>query len=165
VNANPDCPLASIVPIHEAADAYRARGVPAVVVAGARYGSGSSRDWAAKGPSLLGVRAVLASSFERIHRANLVGMGIVPLTFAPGEGWRELGLDGTETYDFDGFEDALAAATGVRVRARRDGFDRRFEMAVGVTTSSEARQLREGGIFGSARARFAPARDASPVQG
>ena len=158
-------PDGRVVPIHEAADAYRARGVPAVVVAGARYGSGSSRDWAAKGPSLLGVRAVLASSFERIHRANLVGMGIVPLTFAPGEGWRELGLDGTETYDFDGFEDALAAATGVRVRARRDGFDRRFEMAVGVTTSSEARQLREGGIFGSARARFAPARDASPVQG
>lgn len=157
-------PDGRIAPIHEAAEIYRERGVPAIVIAGARYGSGSSRDWAAKGPSLLGIRAVLASSFERIHRANLVGMGIVPLAFAPGEGWRELGLDGTETYDFDGFEAALAAGTGVRVRARRDGFDRLFEMTIGVTTASEVRQLREGGIFGTARARFASARDPSPSQ-
>jgi len=156
-------PEGDVVPIHEAADAYRARGVPMVVVAGARYGSGSSRDWAAKGPSLLGVRAVLASSFERIHRANLVGMGIVPLTFEPGEGWRELGLDGTETLDVDGLASALAAGTKVRVRARRAGFDRLFEASVGTTTASEVRQLEDGGIFRSARSRFAPARERTPT--
>ncbi|CAG0951925.1 aconitate hydratase [Burkholderiales bacterium] len=158
-------PDGDVVPIHEAADAYRVRGVPMIVVAGARYGTGSSRDWAAKGPALLGVRVVLASSFERIHRANLVGMGIVPLTFAPGEGWRELGLDGTETFDIDGLDSALAAGTNVRVRARRAGFDRPFETVIGITTASEARQLREGGIFRSARSRFAPARERSPAPG
>ena len=105
------------------------------------------------------MRAVLASSFERIHRANLVGMGIVPLTFAPGEGWRELGLDGTETLDVDGLASALAAGTKVRVRARRAGFDRLFEASVGTTTASEVRQLVDGGIFRSARSRFAPARE------
>ena len=158
-------PDGGVVPIHEAADAYRARGVPMVVVAGARYGTGSSRDWAAKGPSLLGVRAVLASSFERIHRANLVGMGIVPLTFAPGEGWRELGLDGTETLDIEGLGAALAAGTKVRVRARRAGSERLLETSLGITTASEARQLRDGGIFRSARSRFAPARERSPAPG
>ncbi|MFO1307665.1 MAG: aconitate hydratase AcnA [Burkholderiales bacterium] len=147
-------PDGDVVPIHEAADAYRARGVPAIVVAGARYGTGSSRDWAAKGPALLGVRAVLASSFERIHRANLIGMGILPLAFAPGEGWRELGLNGSEVFDIEGLETALDAGARARVRASRPGFELAFEVSVGITTLSEARQLREGGIFRAARRRF-----------
>jgi len=153
-------PGGDLVRIHEAADAYRARGVPAIVVAGARYGSGSSRDWAAKGPALLGVRAVLATSFERIHRANLVGMGILPLVFAAREGWRELGLDGSEVFDIEGLQAALDAGAPARLRASRPGFERAFEVTVGITTASEARQLRDGGIFRAARGRFARERGA-----
>ena len=85
--------------IFDAAMRYMEEGVPLVVLAGKEYGSGSSRDWAAKGPRLLGVRAVIAESYERIHRSNLVGMGVLPLQFADGEGGESLGLDGRETFD------------------------------------------------------------------
>lgn len=145
-------PEGDIVAIHEAADAYAARGVPLIVLAGENYGTGSSRDWAAKGPMLLGVRAVLASSFERIHRSNLIGMGILPLRFAAQGGWKSLGLDGHESYDIEGLEAAFAQGADVLVTARGDGgrsvsFPARADLA----TAAEIRQIRQGGIFRLAR--------------
>ena len=104
--------------IYEAAMHYQEAGVPLVVLAGKDYGMGSSRDWAAKGTFLLGVRAVIAESFERIHRSNLVGMGVLPLTYLPGESAETLGLDGTETFDIE-VGDGLAPRQPVAVRATR----------------------------------------------
>src|SRR5208337_1636852 len=101
---------------------YRSEGVPLIVLSGGSYGQGSSRDWAAKGPLLLGVRAVIAKSFERIHRSNLVGMGVLPLEFAPGQGARELGLTGRERFSLalpQGV--AFGPRVEVEVRAERDG--------------------------------------------
>ena len=148
-------PEQAIVQIHEAADAYVERAVPLIVIAGENYGTGSSRDWAAKGPMLLGVRAVLASSFERIHRSNLIGMGILPLTIVSPGGWHALRLDGTETYDIDGLAAALAdAATGTAVCVTAQAQDGRmivFEAQVDASTAAERRQLRHGGIFRLAR--------------
>src|SRR5206468_11547149 len=95
--------------IYDASVRYQKEGVPLVVFAGKEYGSGSSRDWAAKGPNLLGVRAVIAESFERIHRSNLVGMGILPLQFEEGQNTESLGLSGEEVYDFAGLTDLLKA--------------------------------------------------------
>lgn len=145
-------PEGHIVAIHEAADAYATRGVPLIVIAGENYGTGSSRDWAAKGPMLLGVRAILATSFERIHRSNLIGMGILPLRIASTGGWKSLGLDGCEIYDIDGLDAALSSGAPVRVTARGDGgrvasFDAHAELA----TPTEIRQIRHGGIFRLAR--------------
>ena len=94
--------------IYDAAMKYASEGAPLVVFAGAEYGNGSSRDWAAKGTALLGVRAVIAQSFERIHRSNLVGMGILPLTFEPGTSWDSLGLTGAETVTIEGLGESLA---------------------------------------------------------
>src|SRR5256886_6713715 len=93
--------------IYEASLRYQQEGVPLLVIAGKEYGSGSSRDWAAKGPLLLGIRAAIAESFERIHRSNLVGMGILPLQFRQGENKESLGLTGHETYDIEGIEGGL----------------------------------------------------------
>ncbi len=98
------------MPIYDAAMQYKAEGVPLVVFAGKEYGTGSSRDWAAKGTKLLGVRAVVAQSFERIHRSNLVGMGIVPLVFKDGESWQTLGLKGDEIVTLKGIEGDLSRA-------------------------------------------------------
>ena len=106
--------------IFEAAVRYRSEGVPLVVVAGKEYGSGSSRDWAAKGPALLGVRAVIAESFERIHRSNLIGMGVLPLQFAPGENAESLGLTGHESIECDGPLRCVDRRAG-RARAHRHG--------------------------------------------
>ena len=103
--------------LYDASMRYQAAGVPLVILAGAEYGSGSSRDWAAKGTRLLGVRAVIAQSYERIHRSNLVGMGVLPLQFLPGESAASLGLDGRESFDITGLGDALAPAPGAAVRA------------------------------------------------
>src|SRR5436305_6628174 len=94
-------PTGETLAIFEASQRYQAAGVPLVILAGKEYGTGSSRDWAAKGPALLGVRAVIAESLERIHRSNLVGMGILPLQFAGGESVKSLGLSGTETFDIE----------------------------------------------------------------
>ena len=105
--------------IYDAAMRYIAEGVPLIVIAGREYGSGSSRDWAAKGPSLLGVRAVLAESFERIHRSNLVGMGILPLQFKPGDGAASLGLTGRETFSILGLEGGASPRQTVTVVAAR----------------------------------------------
>ncbi len=138
--------------IFEAAERYRRDGVPLLVLAGKEYGSGSSRDWAAKGPALLGVRAVLAESFERIHRSNLVGMGLLPLEFLRGESAASLGLTGRETYAIDGLAEAMAAgfADGRRltVRARADdGKQTAFEARVRIDTPSELDYYRHGGIL------------------
>ncbi len=108
--------------IYEAAMAYAAEGVPLVVLAGKEYGSGSSRDWAAKGTKLLGVRAVIAESFERIHRSNLIGMGVLPLQFPAGESVESLGLSGEEIFDVGELENGEAKTVGVT--ARREGATR-----------------------------------------
>src|SRR5690606_11549249 len=111
--------------IYDAAMKYQAEGVPLLVIAGKEYGSGSSRDWAAKGTRLLGVRAVIAESFERIHRSNLVGMGIVPLEFQNGESAESLGLTGEESYDIVGLVDGIKSgfANGRQVTVRATSAD------------------------------------------
>ena len=128
---------------------YRAAGVPLVVLAGKEYGSGSSRDWAAKGTMLLGVKAVIAESFERIHRSNLVNMGVLPLEFVAGESPASLGLTGREVFDFAGVgRDAGAAVDGRPfARARDDGAVREFQARVRVDTPEELTAFRHGGIL------------------
>ena len=137
--------------IYDAAMAYAAAGVPLVVLAGKEYGSGSSRDWAAKGTSLLGVRAVLAESFERIHRSNLIGMGVLPLQFPPGASAASLGLDGTETLDLTGITALNDGGTPrtVHVVARRAGGGKpvEFDAVVRIDTPGEADYYRHGGIM------------------
>jgi aconitate hydratase len=136
--------------IYDAAQAYAAAGVPLVVLAGKEYGSGSSRDWAAKGTGLLGVRAVIAESFERIHRSNLIGMGVLPLQFPAGANANSLGLDGTETVSISGvaaLNDGPTPAT-VPVRAERaDGTVIAFDAVVRIDTPGEADYYRNGGIL------------------
>ncbi|WP_051267451.1 aconitate hydratase AcnA [Nakamurella lactea] len=132
-----------VVDIYRAAMAYRAAGTPQVVLAGRDYGTGSSRDWAAKGPALLGVRAVLAQSFERIHRSNLIGMGILPLEFLDGQNAGSLGLTGTETIDILGLADRGEVGGSVIVRA--DG--QSFRATVRIDTPREATYLRHGGVM------------------
>ena len=134
--------------IFDAAMRYRERGVPLVVVAGQEYGTGSSRDWAAKGPALLGVRAVLAESFERIHRSNLVGMGILPLQFEAGQSRRSLGLDGSELIDVLGLSAGLAPRMQLEVRIRRaDGSNSTVPVRCRVDTAEEVEYIRHGGIL------------------
>src|SRR5213075_858803 len=120
-------PTAEAMTIYDASLKYAAEGVPLIVLAGKEYGSGSSRDWAAKGPRLLGIRAVIAESFERIHRSNLVGMGVLPLQFAPGESAASLGLTGHETYTIAGLADGLSSRQRLTVMVRDDdGRESRF---------------------------------------
>ncbi|GAB3884150.1 aconitate hydratase [Kibdelosporangium lantanae] len=136
--------------IYDASVAYAEAGVPLVVLAGKEYGSGSSRDWAAKGTSLLGVRAVIAESFERIHRSNLIGMGVLPLQFPDGETASSLGLDGTETFDFTGITELNSGNTPrtVKVTATRaDGGKVEFDAVVRIDTPGEADYYRNGGIM------------------
>jgi aconitate hydratase len=132
--------------IYEAAMKYADDGVPLVVLAGKEYGSGSSRDWAAKGTNLLGVRAVIAESFERIHRSNLIGMGVVPLQFADGESVESLGLSGEETFDVGDLENGEAKT--VEVTAHRDGGDDvTFQATVRIDTPNEVSYFQNGGIL------------------
>ena len=134
--------------IYDAAMRYREEGVPLVVLAGAEYGSGSSRDWAAKGTLLLGVRAVLAKSFERIHRSNLVFMGVLPLVFRDGDDADSLGLTGEESFDLTGVAEGLAPRGGVRVRAARaDGTSVEFAVTARIDTPDELDYYRHGGIL------------------
>jgi aconitate hydratase len=137
--------------IYEAAMKYREQGVPLVVLAGKEYGSGSSRDWAAKGTLLLGVRAVIAESYERIHRSNLVGMGVLPLQFMPGENVDSLRLTGRETFDIEGLGGnghGLSPHQQVRVRAtREDGSSFTFHAIARLNTSIEVEYYRNGGIL------------------
>ena len=115
---------------------YAAEGVPLLVIAGREYGSGSSRDWAAKGTTLLGVRAVLAESYERIHRSNLVGMGVLPLQFVAGESAASLGLTGRESYTVEGLAGGPAPRSTLTVTARADdGAERRFERRSPASTA------------------------------
>jgi aconitate hydratase len=134
--------------IFEAAERYRGEGVPLVVIAGKEYGSGSSRDWAAKGPNLLGVRVVIAESFERIHRSNLVGMGVLPLQFAAGEGRKSLGLTGEEEFTVRGQEAGLRPGQELEVEAAGgDGQIKRFKAIVRVDNDTELEYMRHGGVL------------------
>ncbi|HXM56925.1 MAG TPA: aconitate hydratase AcnA, partial [Candidatus Dormibacteraeota bacterium] len=134
--------------IYDAAVRYRAEGVSLVAIAGREYGAGSSRDWAAKGPNLLGVRAVIAESYERIHRSNLVGMGVLPLQFAAGEGRASLGLTGREAFTIRGLEAGLRPHQELEVVARRpDGSELRFRVVSRVANETEVGYMRQGGVL------------------
>jgi aconitate hydratase len=139
--------------IFEASEKYLAEGVPLIILAGKEYGSGSSRDWAAKGPRLLGVRAVIAESYERIHRSNLVGMGILPLQFIDGETAQSLGLTGEEVMEISGIRDLVessersAAKREVKVRATSGGKTKEFRALVRIDTPQEAQYYANGGIL------------------
>jgi aconitate hydratase len=142
--------------IFDAAERYAADGVPLLVLAGREYGSGSSRDWAAKGPALLGIRAVLAESYERIHRSNLVGMGILPLQFKPGESATSLGLTGRERYTIAGLGTGLAPRSVLTVIALADdGAERRFEAIARLDGPIEVDYYRHGGILPAVLRRLA----------
>jgi aconitate hydratase len=135
------------LPIYDAAMKYKAEGVPLVVFAGKEYGTGSSRDWAAKGTNLLGVKAVVAQSFERIHRSNLVGMGIVPLTFKDGTSWQTLGLKGDETVTIRGLEAVKPRATLIAEITDAAGTTRNVELLCRIDTLDELDYFRNGGIL------------------
>ena len=139
-------PDGAVTTIFDAATAYQKAGVPAVILAGKEYGTGSSRDWAAKGSMLLGVKAVIAESYERIHRANLVGMGVLPLAFAPGEGWRALGLTGEESFDFDGVTEGVLHGRPITVTATAGKRVTRFQVIAQVLTLAEQQLMVKGGI-------------------
>ncbi len=145
-------PDGEVMSVYDAAMRYNEAGVPTVILAGKEYGTGSSRDWAAKGPRLQGVRAVIAESFERIHRSNLIGMGIVPLEFPAGETAESLGLTGHETFEIGGLADGLATGfaggKSLSVRARSaDGAVREFVARVRLDTPQEMEYYRHGGIL------------------
>lgn len=140
-------PTGEQMSVYDAAMKYQADHTPLIVLAGAEYGTGSSRDWAAKGTYLLGVRAVIATSFERIHRSNLVGMGVLPLQFRPGESRESLGLDGTEVYDI-ALDDGVKPLQAVEVMARRsDGTAVHFVTTCRIDTPVEVEYYRNGGIL------------------
>jgi aconitate hydratase len=132
------------------------------VIAGKEYGTGSSRDWAAKGTLLLGVKAVLAESFERIHRSNLVGMGVLPLQFRAGENAESLGLTGRETYDIHGIAEGLTPRKVVTVRARDEkGNEKTFEAVVRIDSPMEIEYYRHGGILQMVLRRLAGTQEAA----
>ncbi|MDV3207770.1 MAG: aconitate hydratase, partial [Rhodococcus ruber] len=136
--------------IYDASQNYQEAGIPLVVLGGKEYGSGSSRDWAAKGTRLLGVKAVITESFERIHRSNLIGMGVIPLQFPAGESAKSLGLDGTEVFDIAGIEELNQGTTPrtVHVTATKaDGSTVEFDAVVRIDTPGEADYYRNGGIL------------------
>ena len=141
-------PDGEIMRIFEAAQKYREEGVPLLVLAGREYGTGSSRDWAAKGPMLLGVRAVIAESYERIHRSNLIGMGVLPLQYLPGESADSLGLTGKESFDIPGVEGTVEPGAEMTVIVRPDtGAERSIKMKSRVDTGIEAEYYRHGGLL------------------
>jgi aconitate hydratase len=136
------------LPIHDAALEYGKEGVPLCVLAGHEYGTGSSRDWAAKGPALLGIRFVVARSFERIHRSNLIGMGVLPCQFPEAASVQTLGLDGTETFDLVGTAGGPRPRQGATlVVHRRDGRRDEVPVTVRIDTPIEAEYFRHGGIM------------------
>ncbi|MCK5489383.1 MAG: aconitate hydratase, partial [Gemmatimonadetes bacterium] len=134
--------------IYDAAMRYESEGTPLIVLAGREYGTGSSRDWAAKGPRLLGIRAVIADGYERIHRSNLIGMGVLPLQFSPGQSAESLGLNGKEVFDITGIDGGLEPGCRVKVAARSDdGSAMEFEAVVRLDTEMEVEYYRNGGIL------------------
>jgi aconitate hydratase len=136
-----------VLAIYDAAMKYKADGTPLVVIAGKEYGTGSSRDWAAKGTNLLGVRAVIAESFERIHRSNLVGMGVLPLQFAEGLDRKTLKLDGTETFTIDDVAELRPRQTVNVKLVRADGSSETFETRCRIDTVNELEYFLNGGIL------------------
>ena len=135
--------------IFEAGMRYQEEGTPLLVIAGKEYGSGSSRDWAAKGAFLLGIKAILTESYERIHRSNLVAMGVLPLQFKDGENAASLGLTGLEVYDIEGIGDDIRPQQEVTVRARdaATGAEKRFQAIVRINSQVEVTYYRNGGIL------------------
>jgi aconitate hydratase len=144
-------PGGELTTVHDAAERYRRDDVKLIVIAGANYGCGSSRDWAAKGTRLLGVRAVVAESFERIHRSNLIGMGVVPLQLPLGTQAGSLGLDGSETFDLLGLAAGIIPGVTVTMMIHRaDGGAAEVALTCRVDTGVEAEWLRNGGILPNA---------------
>jgi aconitate hydratase len=144
--------------IYDASVKYIAAGVPLMVIAGKEYGSGSSRDWAAKGPALLGVRVVIAESYERIHRSNLVGMGVLPLQFAEGENAESLGLKGDEVFDVLDLSDGIKPGAPIRVTAQPasgGGAAKEFKTLLRIDTPVEIEYYRNGGILQTVLRRLA----------
>jgi aconitate hydratase len=142
-----DLKSGNVTSIYEASMKYQAEGIPLIVLAGKEYGTGSSRDWAAKGTQQLGIRAVIAESFERIHRSNLIGMGVLPLQFRPGESREALGLDGTETFEI-ALDDSLKPRQAVEVTAKKgDGEEIHFVATCRIDTPVEVEYYRNGGIL------------------
>jgi aconitate hydratase len=141
-------PTGEIMPVFDASMYYQEAGIPLIVIAGKEYGTGSSRDWAAKGTLLLGAKAVIAESFERIHRSNLVGMGVLPLQFLPGENAASLGITGEETFDIPNIDAQLAPKAEITVKATRpDGTVLEFKAIARVDSNVDVRYYRNGGIL------------------
>jgi aconitate hydratase len=134
-----------VATIYDASSNYQAAGIPLVILAGKEYGSGSSRDWAAKGTVLLGVRAVIAESYERIHRSNLIGMGVLPLQFPEGQNADSLGLSGEETFEITGIGAFNEGRTPETVHVKAGAVE--FDALVRIDTPSEAAYYRHGGIL------------------
>jgi aconitate hydratase len=143
--------------IYEAAERYKEEGTPTIVLAGKEYGTGSSRDWAAKGPFLQGVKAVVAESYERIHRSNLIGMGILPLQFKAGEDRNSLGLSGEEVYDIAGLGDELQPGQELEVVVHDGSREKRFRVVCRIDTPVEIDYYRNGGILQAVLRRMASA--------
>jgi aconitate hydratase len=136
------------MPIYDAAVRYKGDNVPLIILAGHEYGTGSSRDWAAKGTRLLGVKAVVAASFERIHRSNLVGMGVLPMQFEEGTSAQTLGLDGSETYSITGLSDHIQPGQTVTLEiTRKDGAKQSVPVRLRIDTPIEIDYYRHGGIL------------------
>ncbi|MEM8665736.1 MAG: aconitate hydratase, partial [Pseudomonadota bacterium] len=140
-------PSGDEMPIYDAAMRYASEGVPLVVFAGKEYGTGSSRDWAAKGTRLLGVRAVIAESFERIHRSNLVGMGVLPLVFTGGDSWDGLGITGKEKVSIGGLADLTPRQTLKASITFEDGSTKEIELLTRIDTADELAYFNNGGIL------------------
>ena len=140
-------PEGEILPIHDACLRYAERGAPLIVFGGIDYGMGSSRDWAAKGTALLGVKAVVAKSFERIHRSNLIGMGVLPLEFTNGEDADSLGLDGSETFSLPDLDDDLSPGHDLALIIRRADDESVATLRVRIDTAIEVHYYRHGGIL------------------
>ena len=133
--------------VYDAAVEYQAQNIPLIVLGGKEYGTGSSRDWAAKGTSLLGIKAVITQSYERIHRSNLVGMGALPLVFKEGQSWESLGLDGSETFFISGVED-MTPRKVLQVKAlKEDGREIKFETIARLDTDIDVDYFENGGIL------------------
>jgi aconitate hydratase len=141
-------PSKELLTIYEAHNRYAQENRPLIVVAGKEYGTGSSRDWAAKGPYLLGVRVILAESFERIHRSNLIGMGILPLQFQPGEDRKTFGLDGSESVDILQFDDATCRQGLIKIHfSKPNGVIQAYKVISRIDTANELSWFKSGGVM------------------
>ena len=141
-------PDGKIMPVYDAVVEYKKRGTDLVVVGGKEYGTGSSRDWAAKGTKLLGIKSVLAESFERIHRSNLIGMGILPLQFINGQDRKKLNLDGSELISIKGIKEGLKPGEEVSVEFKyKNGDTKKIEMLCRIDTNNELEYYKHGGIL------------------